>query len=60
VSFDAVELDFGQERCALLVDKIEGDVLTSGRFSYTVDLSRGANKVGESSREFLVVRVNGD
>ena len=58
VSFDAIELDFGQGRCALLVDTIKGDVLTSGRFSYTVVLNRGANKVGGSSREFLVVLPN--
>jgi len=55
VNFDPVELDFGEERCGLLVDTIDGSVLTSGKFSYAVDLNRGEESVGESLREFLVV-----
>ncbi len=55
VSFDAVELDFGEERCGLLVDMIDANILTSGRFSYAVDLNRGSDTVAESLREFLVV-----
>jgi len=55
VSFDAVELDFAAERCGLLVDTIDANILTSGRFSYAVDLNRGTDTVMESVREFLVV-----
>ena len=55
VSFDSVELDFGEERCGLLVDTIDGNVLTSGKFSYAVDLNRGSETVEESGRDFLIV-----
>jgi len=55
VSFDPVELDFAEERCGLLVDTIHGNILTSGRFTYTVDLKRGPESIAESKREFLVV-----
>ena len=55
VSFDAIELDFSEDRCALLVDMVDADVLTSGRFSYSVDLSRDSVVVTESLRDFLVV-----
>lgn len=55
VSFDPVELDFAEERCGLLIDSIDAHVLTSGRFSYTVELSRGIEKVLETTRDFIVV-----
>jgi len=55
VSFDPVELEFGEERCGLLVDSIDANVLTSGRFSYAVDLNRGPDTVVEAVRDFLVV-----
>jgi VWFA-related protein len=55
VSFDTVEHDFTEERCALLVDSIDANVLTSGRFSYAIDLNRGEETVAESLRDFLVV-----
>ncbi len=55
VSFDAVDLDFSQERCGLLVDSIDANVLTSGRFSYAVKLARGTDSVASTVHDFLVV-----
>ena len=55
VLFNPVELEFSQERCGLLIDSIDAGVLTSGRFSYAVDLNRESETVLQTVRDFLVV-----
>jgi VWFA-related protein len=49
-----LELDDG-ERCAQIRDVIPADVMTSGRFEYTVRIVRRGEPVAESKRSFAVL-----
>jgi len=55
VEFEPVELDFVPERCTLLIDGVDAGVLTSGKFSFTVDLLNENRSVGGRLTDFLVV-----
>ena len=52
-SFDDIELDFGEERCAQVRDVIPGGTMTAGSFEYEVVVKRKDEELATGSRVFF-------
>jgi len=60
VPFEPLELDLGDERCAQIRDMIPANIMTPGRFEYTVRVLRGDDLLAETEVSFGAIDSTGN